>query len=135
MAIEKEVPKDISKYESKVVGPFTLRQIVFGIPGAAAAVGSHFLLRQWLPSDVNFFVNAIIALPFFLCAVYKPYGVPFEKYVSIVFVSMVLSPKHRKYHTENIYRDLLTTEDDNESSDENKKKKNKKNKIKKKSRC
>lgn len=106
MAIEREIPKDISKYEPKFAGPFTIRNLVFGIPGIALAVVCHFLLRPFVPNDVNFFINIVVALPFLLCGWVKPYGIPFEKYISIVFISLVLAPKHRKYHTENLYNDL-----------------------------
>lgn len=100
MAIEKKIPRDISRYEAKLIGPFTTRQICFGVPGILLGIGAFLLLKQYLTSDVNFFVSASVALPFLCCAAVKPYGIPFEKYVSIVFVSQFLAPKHRKYKTE-----------------------------------
>lgn len=127
MAIEREIPKDISKYEPKFAGPFTIRNLVFGIPGIALAVGCHFLLRPFVPNDVNFFINILVCLPFILCGWVKPYGVPFEKYISIVFVSLVLAPKHRKYRTENLYSDLKESQQ-TDPAQKNKKKKRKKRK-------
>ena len=103
MAIERKIPKDISKYESKLIGPFTTRQVVFGIPGLGLGIGCFFLLQPYLSNDVNFFIDLVVALPFLCCGWIKIHGVPFEKFVSIVFVSMFLSPKHRKYHTECVF--------------------------------
>lgn len=101
MAIERKIPKDISKYESKLIAGLTTRQIVFGVPALAIGVGCFFLFQEYLPSDVNIFIDFALALPLFCCGWIKPYGIPFEKYVSMVFVSMFLAPKHRKYCTEN----------------------------------
>ena len=124
MSIEKEIPKDISKYESKLIGAFTTRQVVCGIPGILLAVGSYFLLRNYVAEDIVFFIAFLVAIPFLLCGWYKPYGIPFEKYISIVFVSQVLAPKHRKYVTENTYK--LPKEPQEESAPKKKKSKKKK---------
>ena len=106
MAIEREIPKDISKYEPKLVGPFTTRQVVFGLPGLALGVGAYFLFRPVVSDSVTTAIAIILAAPLLLCACVKVYGIPFEKFVSIVFVSQVLAPQKRKYHTENLYDDL-----------------------------
>ena len=125
MAIEREIPKDISKYEAKFAGPFTIRNLVFGIPGAALTVGCYFLLRPFVPDDVNFFIDLIVAAPFFACGWIKPYGVPFEKYVSIAFTSTILSPKHRLYRCENAFDNLKA--DTKEKVRRKKRRKQKKN--------
>lgn len=106
MSIEREVPKDISRYESKLLGPFTTRQIVCGVPGIALAIGGYFISQPYVNDDISFFIAFIIGMPFLLCGWAKPYGIPLEKYLSIIFVSQVLAPKHRKYVTENTYKDI-----------------------------
>ena len=126
MAIERAIPKDISKYEAKLIGPLTTRNVVFGIPGFALGVGCYFLLRPFVSNDVNFFIDIAVALPFLLCGWYKPYGIPFEKYISIVFVSQVLAPKHRKYRTENTYSCLKKAEEKKDSGKKKNRKKEKK---------
>ena len=75
MAIEREVPKDISRYESKLIGPLTTRQVICGIPGFGLAVGCYFLLQPYISNDVNFFIDMIVALPFLVCGWIKPYGI------------------------------------------------------------
>lgn len=126
MAIEREIPKDITKYEPKLIGPFTTRQVVFGIPGLAIGAGSYFMFRPILPDSINTFLAILLALPFLLCACVKVYGVPFEKFASIVFVSQVLAPTHRKYQSENLYDDLKEKKD---VSKTNKKKSKKSKKV------
>lgn len=122
MAIEREIPKDISKYEAKLIGPLTTRQVIFGVPGAIVGVGCFFLTNKFLPSDVSTFISIFFAAPFLLCGWVKVYGVHFEKFVSMVFISQFVAPKHRKYRTENLYSDLR----DIKVVKKEKKKKNKK---------
>lgn len=125
MAIEREIPKDISKYEAKLIGPFTTRQVVCGVPGIGLALGSYFLLRPYISEDMCFFIALLVSLPLLLCAVAKPYGIPFEKYISIIFVSQVLAPKYRKYVTENTYKELEEIKTNNKKKKKKEKKKNK----------
>ena len=122
MSIEREIQKDISKYEAKLIGPFTTRQVIFGIPGIVIGVGSYFLLKPYLGEDIVMFVAMVLALPLLLCGWAKPYGIPFEKYVAIVFVSQVLAPKHRKYVTENPCPELQEQNSLNQKKKEKKKK-------------
>lgn len=126
MSIEREVPKDISRYEAKAIGPFTTRQLLCGIPAVSLAIGSYFLLKSYVSQDVVFFVAFVVAMPLFLLGWAKPYGIPLEKYLSIVFVSQILAPKHRKYVTENTYQ---IPNDINEQKIKNPKKKKQKQKI------
>lgn len=129
MSIEKEIPKDISKYESKLISAFTTRQVVCGVPGILLGVGTYFLLRNFIEGDLVFILAFIVALPLLLCGWYKPYGIPFEKYISIVFVSQVLAPKNRKYVTENTYKIPKETQDkETENKKTHEKAKPKKNK-------
>lgn len=124
MSIEKEIPRDISRYEAKAVGPFTARQLLYGVPAFGLALGAYFLTKQYIADDGAFFVAFIVAMPLLLLGFAKPYGMHLEKFLSIVFVSLILAPKHRKYITENTYKDLSASEKTSTSNC----KKNKKNK-------
>ena len=126
MSIEREVPKDISKYEAKAIGSFTTRQLLCGIPAIALAVGSYFLLKNRVSEDILFFVAFLVAMPLLLLGWAKPYGIPLEKYISIVFVSQVLAPKHRKYVTENTYQIPKDTNEQKIKKTKKKKQKQKK---------
>lgn len=123
MSIERNIHKDISKYESKLIGPFTTRNIVFGGPGLILGVGSFILLNGYVSEDIRYIIAFALAIPLLLLAIAKPYGIPLEKYIAIVFVSQVLSPKHRKYITENTYKNLFIAEESIKEKDKKKKKK------------
>ena len=99
MAIEKIIPKDIKKYEPKLLGPFTSRQVFSFAPAVVISVGLFFGLKNILTMDARLFLITIVAVPFILLGWYKPYGLPFEKFIKTVFISTVLSPPQRKYRT------------------------------------
>lgn len=128
MAIEIEIPKDITKYESKLIGPFTTRQTVCIVPAVALGIFAFVGLKNIIPSqDIRIGLVIISVLPFLLFGWYKPYGLPFEQFLKTAFISNVLAPKNRKYKTEN----TIIVDDSDEESDSNKKeKKKKKNDIK-----
>ncbi len=101
--IEIEVPKDIRKYEAKLVGAFTTRQVGCLAVAAVICVPIYFLLKDILPRDVVTLIIMILALPEVLLGWVKPYGMTFELFVRTAFISNVLSPKKRKYVTTNVY--------------------------------
>ena len=97
--IERNIPRDIAKYETKLLGPFTTRQIVCMVPGFGLAIGAYFLFKDSL-GELALFVSVCLAIPFLLAGWWKPYGIPFEKYFINVFIRNFLSPTKRKYKTE-----------------------------------
>lgn len=111
MAIEREIPKDINKYKAKFLGPLTVRQTVCFIPAAIIGIGFVMLTKDYLPQDACFLIAMFLAAPLILCGILNVNGLPFEKFVQTVFVSVVLAPKHRVYKTVNLYEKALS--DDN----------------------
>ena len=85
--IEIEIPQDISKYESKLIGPFTTRQTICVVGLAVGCISSFFAVSS----------------PFALIGWYKPYGMHFEKFAKSVFVSLILAPAKRLYKIDNVY--------------------------------
>lgn len=106
--IQIEIPKDIRKYEAKLVGPLSTRQTVCVILASAIAVPIYFAL-DFLPSDFKYFFVAIFAVPILLCGWVKPYGMHLEEFIQVAFVSNILSPKCRIYKTENPYASVNKT--------------------------
>lgn len=103
MAIEREIPKDITKYKSKLVGPFTTRQIICFAPAAAIIGLVVFLVKKYgLATDTGVTVGLLISTPFLLCGIVAPYGIPFEKFVTDVLLRSILAPSKRKYETKNM---------------------------------
>lgn len=108
--IEIEVPRDVGKYEAKLVGAFTTRQIACFVAACAINIPLFLILREIVPQDVATIVILLIALPFVLVGWIKPYGMKFEQFAKTAFISNVLAPKRRKYITLNNY-DFLENED------------------------
>lgn len=124
--IEIEVNQDIREYKTKLIGPFTTRQVICLILGGTTVIGAYNLLQPYLTSDTTTFVCMILAVPFILMSgIFEPHGMKMEDFLRASFVSLVLSPTVRKYELENSYNKHLM-----EERKKKKKKKRKKSKIK-----
>lgn len=124
--IEIEVNQDIREYKTKLIGPFTTRQVICLILGGTTVIGAYNLLQPYLASDTTTFVCMILAVPFILMSgIFEPHGMKMEDFLRASFVSLVLSPTVRKYELENSYNKQLM-----EERKKKKKKKRKKSKIK-----
>ena len=124
--IEIEVNQDIREYKTKLIGPFTTRQVICLILGGTTVIGAYNLLQPYLTSDTTTFVCMILAVPFILMSgIFEPHGMKMEDFLRASFVSLVLSPTVRKYELENSYNKQLM-----EERKKKKKKKIKKSKIK-----
>ena len=107
--IERKIPRDISKYEAKLMLGFTTRQIVIGAPGIALAVGVYFLLKGQI-GNTALFVALITAMPFLAFAAFKPLGMNLETFIKTAMLPMFLAPANRRYKTENTYEHVLKPE-------------------------
>jgi hypothetical protein len=107
--IDRKIPRDISKYETKLMLGFTTRQIVIGAPGIALAVAVYFLLKNEI-GDSALFLALLSAAPFLAFAAYKPLGMPLEQFLKTAMLPLLLAPANRRYQTENTYREVLKPE-------------------------
>ena len=104
--VEVEMTEDIRKFENKVVGGLTKRQIISVLIGGGIGVP----LGVFIPGDmtVKILVAALVALPILLCGWVKLDGMPLEILAIRTIYSYVLCPAKRKYKTTNPWRVLLT---------------------------
>ena len=102
--IQIEIPKDIRKYEAKLIGPLTTRQTVCFLLAVAVALPLYFSL-SFLPNDFKYILIGAICAPILLAGWIKPFGVNFEDFIRIVFITNILSPKNRIYKINNPYSD------------------------------
>ena len=124
--IELEIPKDIRRYEAKLFGPFTTRQLICFAIASVIAFAVYSLLKEQITNiDVLICIIIILDLPFILCGWVKPYGMHFEQFASVAFGTTFLSPTARKYVIENPYSDKLA-EDKKEKDTREKRAKNQK---------
>ena len=102
--IEVEMSKDIHDFAPKILGPFTKRQLVCSLIGAAIAypIGA-VLYRLGFSWDVVLIVAAVCALPALLCGFKQVYGLNFETYFIRYVIGYFLKPTYRKYKVHNTF--------------------------------
>ena len=105
--IEVQVTKEITDYEPKLIGPFTVRQTLC----LAIALPFCFVilryLSPYLTRDVALFfvcIPAAFAWAFGWC---KPYGMKMEQFLRAVYVTRFLAPIHRRYRTVNTVETII----------------------------
>lgn len=107
--IEIKIPKEVTKYEAKLVGPFTARQCVALLIFVPMIAFCYINLSKVMNSTAALYICVPIGGLGALFGWIKPYGLPFEKYLKSMFISSFLAPTVRVYKTEN-YFDILTKE-------------------------
>ena len=102
--IEIRIPEEVTKYEAKLVGPFTTRQCVVLVIFVPICFGVYQLgFRLTGSGDIaSYFLIPFAGLGALFGWV-KPYGHPFEKFVQAVFINMFIAPSKRKAKSDNIY--------------------------------
>lgn len=129
MAIEIKIPKEVNKYEAKLIGPFTKRETAALVVAAPIWIASYNLLKPHVSFDVIIIVLLIEGSIAWLFGWSKFYGMRFEKFLKNVFVSAFIAPSKRLYRTENYYALLaeeIRKEEQLALENENPKKKKKK---------
>ena len=129
--IEVQVPKDVSTYESPLIGPLTARQAVC-VAAAAAVEYIYYLVISTL--KLNLTMNTIVclgmvfAVPILYMAIVKPYGMRPETYIYYYFIPSLLAPNDRPYATKPTYETMLDIIEHIEQENEQKNGNNTKNK-------
>lgn len=104
MAIEMEVPKDITQYQQKFIGPFSARQLKFVVPGALLGIGAYMVLKNMnVSTDTMIIAIGLVMLPFLACGYVDYQGLPIYKFLYAAAGSL-LAPKKRLYKTENEFQ-------------------------------
>ncbi len=96
--IEIDIPKDITKYETKLIGPFSKRELI-GI-GVAAILGyaAYYVSKAYgLPKDVCGILTLVFAAPGILYGWFTYNGMRIEQLLYTFLVYVFLAPKNRKY--------------------------------------
>lgn len=105
--IEIEIPKDINKYEAKLVGPFTTRQTICFVCACVVGIPTFLFLKDKVPQDLAAIITMMIFIPFVLIGWVKPYGMNFEQFAKTAFISNFVAPSKRKYITMNAFEKLI----------------------------
>ena len=98
-----QVPKDLTKVKTKVLFNLTKRQLIcFGSAGVVS-IPVYFLTKGALGSTLAASLMILIALPFFLFAIYEKDGRPLEKVLKNIILQKFVRPGIRPYKTDNFY--------------------------------
>ena len=97
------VPKDLTKVKTKVMFNLTKRQLICFGAAIVVAVPVFFLLKDSTGSSAATMLMIIVALPFFLLAMYEKNGQPLEKIIGNIIKVSVIRPKKRPFKTNNFY--------------------------------
>ena len=122
MALQCNMIQDIRKYETKVVGPFTKRQLICLLIALAYSVPLALLIPLSLVDKI--LIGSFLAMPGMLCGYIKIDGTPPEVFAVRYIYKYFLTPSKRTYKRLNVYEQELK-----KLQTENKKKETGKNKI------
>lgn len=100
--IEIKVPKEVRAYKEKIIGPFTLRQIVSGLITFPIIIPLFMYLLPRVGQQVSSYISMAIGGPLLLIGFYEKNGQPFEKYLIQIILFYFVLPQKRKYLIQNI---------------------------------
>lgn len=92
-----EVPKDLSKVQTKVLFGLTKRQLIgFGCAGVLG-IPTYFGLRGIVGNDIAMIALVIVAMPFIFIALYSKNGLPAEEILKSYLTFKFLKSPTRRY--------------------------------------
>lgn len=97
--IQTRVPRDLRSYETKVIGTFTLRQLVSIIFIIVADFVFYNLIikHMHLSQDIIFWVYFLMDTIPVAFGWWKPMGMRMENYLKYVFCNLFLSPANKAH--------------------------------------
>lgn len=99
--VETKVPKDVRSYKTKIIGPFSLRQIICIVAAVIFDAILYFLSQAIgieLTMEVVIYVVMFLDLPI-LAFMLTPQGMPMEQYLLKVIFANFTKPSKRKVET------------------------------------
>lgn len=95
--IEIKIPKEIRDYKEKFLFGLTIRQFIFLGLALAICVPLYVFGKDYLGSDATSWIIIIIAIPILAFGFFRFEGMPFERFLVIVFRQKFAEPQKRKY--------------------------------------
>jgi hypothetical protein len=105
--IEVRIPKEIRTYKEKLFFGLNIRQTVCSVLAIAINVPLYIYLRPYIGEDMAGWLIMFTAGPLFLVGYFNYNGMPFEQFLVCILKFQFLTPRKRKYKTENIYGLLM----------------------------
>lgn len=120
--MEIKINKEIKDYHESMFFGLSARQFICSVLAVGVAVGTYFVLREYIGKEMVSWMCVLFAAPFAAAGFFKYNGMTFEKFAAAYMRSEFLASGRRVFKSENIlykmYREVL-----NNAVKENKKSK------------
>lgn len=107
--MEIKINKEIRNYREAVFLGLSLRQFLFSVLSAGAAVGVYFGLKPYLGAETVSWLCVLAALPFALFGFVRWHGMTAEQFLKAYLQSEFLMPKKLVSKPFNLYAKALDT--------------------------
>ena len=101
--LEIQMSKDIKDFEPKILGPFTMRQLVCLAISGAYGIPIFNITHGDIVTSVM--ITFGFMLPTIMCGWVKVYNEPLEKFALIIVKNKLIKPAMRKYKISGIYKE------------------------------
>ena len=95
--IEIKIPKEITDYKEKFLFGLTVRQLVSAVVALAICVPLFIFGKDYFGEDIVGWIIILVAIPVFAFGFFKYDGMPFEKFLAILYRQKWVEPQKRKY--------------------------------------
>ena len=95
--MEIKIPKEITDYKEKFLFGLTVRQLVSAVVALAICVPLFIFGKDYLGEDMVGWIIILVAIPVFAFGFFKYDGMPFEKFLAILYRHKWVEPQKRKY--------------------------------------
>ena len=95
--IEIKIPKEITDYKEKFLFGLTVRQLVSAVVALAICVPLFIFDKDYLAEDLVGWIIILVAIPVFAFGFFRYDGMPFEKFLALIYRQKWVEPQKRKY--------------------------------------
>ena len=95
--IEIKIPKEITEYKEKFLFGLTVRQLVSAVVALAICVPLFIFGKDYLGEDLVGWIIILVAIPVFAFGFFRYDGMPFEKFLALIYRQKWVEPQKRKY--------------------------------------
>ncbi len=95
--IEIKIPKEITDYKEKFLFGLTVRQLVSAVVALAICVPLFIFGKDYLGEDLVGWIIILVAIPVFAFGFFRYDGMPFEKFLALIYRQKGVEPQKRKY--------------------------------------
>lgn len=109
--MEIKINKEIKDYHESMFFGLSARQFICSVLAVGVAVGTYFVLREYIGKEMVSWMCVLFAAPFAAAGFFKYNGMTFEKFAAAYMRSEFLASGRRVFKSENIlykmYREVL----------------------------